>query len=57
MSKDIDCVLRRFVWTGSEMKKTGAKVAWKDVRCPKEEGQLGIKNIVDWNKACMMKQL
>ena len=44
--KDVDAILRRFVWSGSEMKKTGAKVAWTDVCCPKKEGGLGIKNIV-----------
>lgn len=29
--KEVDAIIRRFVWTGAEMKKTGTKVTWKDV--------------------------
>ena len=55
--KEVDEILRRFIWTGTEMKKHGAKVAWSEVCCPKNEGGLGIKCIVTWNKACMMRHL
>ena len=41
--RDIDDMIRRFVWSGTELKKSGAKVAWHDVCCPKKEGGLGLK--------------
>lgn len=50
-------MIRQFVWSGSDMKKTCAKVAWVDVCCPKKEGGLGIISIVDWNKVSMMRHL
>uniref|UniRef100_A0A5B7BDA2 Reverse transcriptase zinc-binding domain-containing protein n=1 Tax=Davidia involucrata TaxID=16924 RepID=A0A5B7BDA2_DAVIN len=49
--------LRRFLWTGTEMKKSGAKVAWKDVTLPKEVGGLGIKKVSEWNLAANFKHL
>lgn len=36
-------MLRRFLWSGVDLKKYGVKVAWSDVCCPKEEGGMGIK--------------
>lgn len=53
--KEVDEVIRRFIWTGSELKKTGAKVAWCDVCCRKKEGGLGIRSAVERNKALMMR--
>lgn len=38
--KDINTVLKRFLWTGTDLKKIGAKVAWADVK-----GGLGIKDL------------
>ena len=55
--KEVDDVIRKFVWTGTEMKKTGAKVAWFEVCSPKKEGGLGIRSAVEWNKASMMRHL
>ncbi|KAM7511546.1 hypothetical protein LguiB_010421 [Lonicera macranthoides] len=39
------------------MKKTGEKVAWVEVCCPKKEGGLGIRSMVDWNKAATIGHL
>ena len=55
--KDIDVVLKSFLWSGTDLKKVGTKVAWVDVCVPKKEGGLGIKCIVTWNKACMIRHL
>ena len=55
--KDIDEVLRRFLWSRTDLKKYGSKVVWEEVCCPKKEGGLGIKCIVMWNKACMLRHM
>ena len=55
--KDIDDILRNFLWTGTNLRKSGAKVAWEEVCCPKNEGGLGIKSAVTWNKALMVRHL
>ena len=49
-------LLKRFLWSGTDLKKFGAKVAWEDVCSPKE-GNLRIKNVYVWNKACMVRHL
>lgn len=29
--KDIDSIIRKFLWSGTDLKRTAAKVAWADV--------------------------
>ena len=41
--KEVDEILMRFVWSGVELRKYGAKMASEDVCCPLNEGGLGIK--------------
>ena len=41
-----------FFWKGK-----GARVRWQDVCLPKIDGELGLKDIVNWNKACMMQHI
>lgn len=53
--KGVNEVLRRFIWSGTKLKKYDAKVDWDDVCCPKKEWGLGIKCIVVWDKACMLR--
>ena len=48
--KDIDSILRKFLWSGPDMRTT-ANVAWSEVCLPKKEGGLGIPNIFDCNMA------
>lgn len=55
--KAVDDTIRQFVWSGTDMKKTGEKVAWVEVCCPKKEWGLGIRSMVDWNKAAMIGHL
>ena len=35
-------IMRSFLWSGSDMSTTRAKVAWDQVCFPKKEGGLGI---------------
>ncbi|XP_071726836.1 uncharacterized protein [Rutidosis leptorrhynchoides] len=51
--KDIEKLLRGFLWCQGPMKKGKAKVKWDDVCMPKEEGGLGIKRLKTWNIALM----
>ncbi|KAL2252008.1 UNVERIFIED_CONTAM: hypothetical protein Sindi_2323100 [Sesamum indicum] len=52
--KEVEKRLRTFLWKGTSM--TGyAKVAWKDICKPVEEGGLGIKDIGVLNRALMTK--
>ncbi|XP_071739508.1 uncharacterized protein [Rutidosis leptorrhynchoides] len=44
---------RNFFWYQGEMKKEKAKVKWKDVCLPKNEGGLGIKSLKTYNVALM----
>lgn len=39
------------------MRKFGAKTTWEEVCCPKNDGRLGIKSVVIWNKALMVHHL
>ncbi|KAL2226376.1 UNVERIFIED_CONTAM: hypothetical protein Sindi_1996300 [Sesamum indicum] len=53
---EIEKWLRAFLWKG--MTNSGyAKVAWKDICRPKEEGGLGFKDISTLNRALMTKKL
>ncbi|KAL2225755.1 UNVERIFIED_CONTAM: hypothetical protein Sindi_3051300 [Sesamum indicum] len=53
---EIEKRLRAFLWKG--MTNSGyAKVAWKDICRPKEEGGLGFKDISTLNRALMTKKL
>jgi hypothetical protein len=55
--KEIEGMMRAFLWSGVDLKTTGAKVSWKDVCTPKLEGGLGFKPLKDWNKATMLRHL
>lgn len=55
--KEIDGILRAFLWAGVELKNSITKVVWVDVYVPKAEGGLGIPNIFMENKVAMAKHL
>lgn len=46
-----------FLWKGNLESDHRAKVAWKTITKPKEEGGLGIKNLRFWNRTYSMKLL
>ena len=53
----IESTLSAFLWKGSSLQTTGAKVAWETICYPTAEGGLGIKQLAVWNKAAMLKHL
>ncbi|GKA41366.1 RNA-directed DNA polymerase, eukaryota, reverse transcriptase zinc-binding domain protein [Tanacetum coccineum] len=55
--KDIDRLLKGFLWCQGNLTKGKAKVAWKLVCRPKNEGGLGIKHLGEWNEVLMAKHL
>ncbi|GJZ70110.1 RNA-directed DNA polymerase, eukaryota, reverse transcriptase zinc-binding domain protein, partial [Tanacetum coccineum] len=55
--KDIDKVLKGFLWSQGELKKGAARVAWKIICDPKSKGGLGIKKLGPWNEALLCKHL
>lgn len=54
---NIQSLLTRFLWKGNINHKGGAKVAWTTVCLPKKEGDLGIKNTVEWNCAQILSHM
>ncbi|VFQ84277.1 unnamed protein product [Cuscuta campestris] len=50
--KKIHSICRNFLWSSKADNGKVPSVAWEDVCKPKKEGGLGIKNLVNWNKAC-----
>lgn len=47
----------RFLWNGKVDGVAKAKVSWKDLCVPKQEGGLGIKSLEVWNRASMMRHI
>ncbi|KAL2235335.1 UNVERIFIED_CONTAM: hypothetical protein Sindi_1265700 [Sesamum indicum] len=56
VTNEIEKRLRTFLWKGTSTSGY-AKVAWKDLCRPKEEGGLGFKDITLLNRALMAKKL
>ncbi|GJT19200.1 RNA-directed DNA polymerase, eukaryota, reverse transcriptase zinc-binding domain protein [Tanacetum coccineum] len=52
---DIDRVLKKFLWSNSELSKERSKVAWKIVYKPKCEGGLGLSLWVKWVNVVKLK--
>ena len=53
--KEIEQLCSAFLWSGPELKTTGAKVAWKVVCMAKEAGGLGIRLLKEVNKVYGLK--
>ncbi|XP_010481206.1 PREDICTED: uncharacterized protein LOC104760055 [Camelina sativa] len=53
--KDIEKLCRRFLWSGSADIPKQAKVSWRKVCSPKEEGGLGLQDLREWNKIFGLK--
>jgi hypothetical protein len=45
----ITSLLLCFLWNGSDLASSGAKVAWDKIYLPKEKGGLGMKNQEVWD--------
>ncbi|XP_038895844.1 uncharacterized protein LOC120084011 [Benincasa hispida] len=46
-----------YLWKGSVVSQSGARVAWDEVCVSLEEGGLGVKHVASWNQAAIMKLL
>ncbi|XP_039034030.1 uncharacterized protein LOC120170067 [Hibiscus syriacus] len=51
----IEQLCSRFFWKGSDKAACSARVSWAKIYQSKSEGELGLKNVKTWNKACMIK--
>ncbi|XP_021979653.1 uncharacterized protein LOC110875758 [Helianthus annuus] len=51
--KNIERIMKDFLWHQGSLGSNKAKVAWKDVCLPKSEGGLDIRKVLDVNKALM----
>ena len=53
--KDIEQLIRNFLWSGNDLDPYKAKVAWRDICYPKKQGGLGIKPLYVWNQSLVAK--
>nr|GEY28841.1 hypothetical protein [Tanacetum cinerariifolium] len=54
---DINGIMKNFLWSQNNDSKGKAKVAWKAVCKPKNQGGLGLKDLFVWNNALLVKHL
>ncbi|XP_059668976.1 uncharacterized protein LOC132314081 [Cornus florida] len=54
---DLTALLRRFLWTGSDLKKIGARVKWCNVRKPITNGGPGLPNLEAANTDAILKHI
>ncbi|XP_071740808.1 uncharacterized protein [Rutidosis leptorrhynchoides] len=55
--EEIERCLKCFLWSQSDNCRGKAKVAWKDVCIPKNQGGLGLKSLKEWNVVLVIKNL
>ncbi|GKD03414.1 hypothetical protein Tco_1178388 [Tanacetum coccineum] len=55
--KEIDKVMKSFLWDSRGNSNGRAKIAWKVVCRPKDQGGLGIKPLGEWNEVLLMKNI
>lgn len=53
--KEIEGFCSAFLWSGPDLKTSKAKVSWKDVCLPKEEGGLGLRPLKEINTVLCLK--
>ena len=53
--KEIDQLCCAFLWSGPDLSSHKAKIAWKDVCKPREEGGLGLRSLNEVNSVCCLK--
>ena len=51
----IESLCSRFLWSGSTDRRAHAKVSWKTVCLPKEEGGLGLRSFKRWNITLLLR--
>ncbi|GKB02067.1 RNA-directed DNA polymerase, eukaryota, reverse transcriptase zinc-binding domain protein [Tanacetum coccineum] len=53
---DLEKLFKRFLWNAGDSAKGKARVSWKVVCKPKDQGGLGIKSLKQWNEVLMIRQ-
>lgn len=53
--RELEKMCNAFLWKGVPSSARGAKVAWDSVCTPKEEGELGLRRLADWNRVLGLK--
>ncbi|KAG7540795.1 Endonuclease/exonuclease/phosphatase superfamily [Arabidopsis thaliana x Arabidopsis arenosa] len=53
--KEIESLFSAFLWSGPDLNTKKAKIAWKDVCKPKQEGGLGIRMLSESNTVSVLK--
>nr|GEW78269.1 retrovirus-related Pol polyprotein from transposon TNT 1-94 [Tanacetum cinerariifolium] len=56
-NKEIEKLLKGILWCQGPLTNGKAKVAWKQVCMPKDQGGLGNKSVKNWNEVILIKQL
>ncbi|WZZ05910.1 hypothetical protein YC2023_091831 [Brassica napus] len=51
----INSLCSTFLWKGDVDSRNSARVAWETVTLTKEQGGLGVKDLLTWNKSCCMR--
>ena len=55
--KEINRVLKNFLWSNSDTSNGRAKVAWSTIYKAKTHGGLGLKDLSAWNIALLVKHI
>ncbi|GJW79885.1 RNA-directed DNA polymerase, eukaryota, reverse transcriptase zinc-binding domain protein [Tanacetum coccineum] len=55
--RDIEKLLKRFLWNSGDSAQGKARVSWKTVCKPKENGGLGLRSLKEWNETLLLRQL
>ena len=55
--KEVEKLMRNFLWSSGQNSKGIAKVSWNDICKPKKYGGLGLKNLQDWNIALLSSRI
>ncbi|GKE35217.1 RNA-directed DNA polymerase, eukaryota, reverse transcriptase zinc-binding domain protein [Tanacetum coccineum] len=53
---DLDKLFKRFLWNSGNSAQGKARVAWKMVCRPMDQGGLGIKPLKQWNEVMLIRQ-
>lgn len=53
--KEINSLCGTYLWKGSLEGPHTVRVSWEEVTHSKQEGGLGIRDLITWNKACALK--
>ncbi|XP_050222198.1 uncharacterized protein LOC126672293 [Mercurialis annua] len=53
----VEAVCRNFLWNNQNTDRKGGLVSWKKICCNKCFGGLGIKYMITWNKAALIKHI